>query len=171
MKLDVSVALKNPGQAYPFQGEQTIAPIDVYSDEVTFDPAVVKGAYTAMEDGSVTVEGQLTTVAHAPCAKCLEPASAEIQASFRETFLRDGDPEDDEIFAYAGSVVGFEKLAMSYAVLNMPMRFLCSEECEGFDEYTGADTATEQKEMQSTHPFAALQQLLDSGAVKEDEEV
>ena len=171
MKLDVSVALKNPGQAYPFQGEQTIAPIDVYGDEVTFDPAVVKGAYTAVEDGSVTVEGQLTTVAHAPCAKCLEPASAEIQASFRETFLRDGDPEDDEIFAYAGSVIGFEKLAMSYAVLNMPMRFLCSEACEGFDEYTGADTETEQKEMQSTHPFAALQQLLDSGAVKEDEEV
>ena len=171
MKLDVSVALKNPGQAYPFHGEQTIAPIDVYGDEVSFDPAVMEGSYTALEDGSVTVDGRLTTVAHAPCANCLEPASAEIHATFRETFLRDGDPEDDEIFAYAGSVVGFEKLAMSYAVLNMPMRFLCSEDCQGWGEFSGADTETEQKEMQSTHPFAALQQLLDSGAVKEDEEV
>ena len=171
MRLDVSIALKNPGQAYPFRGEQTIAPIDVYGDEVTFDDAVLEGVYTANEDGSVTVDGQLTTVAHAPCANCLEPASADIQATFRETFLRDGDPEDDEIFAYAGSVVGFEKLAMSYAVLNMPMRFLCSEDCEGMQEFSGADNDSEQKEMQSTHPFAALQQLLDSGAVKEDEEV
>lgn len=171
MKLDVSAALKNPGQPYPFHGEQTIAPIDVYGEEISFDDAHLEGAYVTGEDGSVTVEGKLTTVAHALCANCLEPASADIQATFRETFLRDGDPEDDEIFAYAGSVVGFEKLAMSYAVLNMPMRFLCSEDCEGMHEFSGADNDSEQKEMQSTHPFAALQQLLDSGAVKEDEEV
>ena len=171
MKLDVSIALKNPGQPYPLHGEQTIAPIDVYGEEVSFDDAEIEGAYTANEDGSVTVEGKLKTVAHAQCAMCLEPASAEIQATFRETFLRDGDPEDDEIFAYAGSVVGFEKLAMSYAVLNMPMRFLCSEDCGGLMEFSGADNNTDQKEMQSTHPFAALQQLLDSGAVKKDEEV
>lgn len=171
MKLDVSVALRNPGQAYSFHGEQTIAPQDVYGEEVSFEPAVLEGTYTALEDGSVTVDGQLTVVAHAPCANCLEPASAEIQAAFRETFLRDGDPEDDEIFAYAGSVVEFEKLAMSYAVLNMPMRFLCTEDCQGDGGFYSADNETEQKEMQSTHPFAALQQLLDSGAVKEDEEV
>lgn len=171
MKLDVSKALKNPGQAYPFQGEQTIAPIDVYGEEISFDDAKLEGAYTANEDGSVTVDGQLITVAHALCANCLEPASAQVQAEFRETFLRDGDPEDDEIFAYAGSVVDFGKLAMSYAVLNMPMRFLCSEDCVGLTELSGADSESEQKEMQSTHPFAALQQLLDSGAVKKDEEV
>ena len=171
MKLDVSIALKNPGQPYPFRGEQTIAAIDVYGEEISFDPAALEGAYMAQEDGSVTVEGKLSTVAHARCANCLEPASADIQADFRETFLRDGDPDDDEIFAYAGSVVGFEKLAMSYAVLNMPMRFLCGEACEGMAEYSGEDNSSEQKEMQSTHPFAALQQLLDSGAVKDDEEV
>ena len=166
MKLDVSVALKNPGQAYPFQGEQTIAPVDVYGEEVSFDPAVVEGAYTAMEDGSVTVEGRLTTVAHAPCANCLEPASADIQAAFRETFLRDGDPEDDEIFVYGGSAVGFEKLAMSTAVLALPMRFLCKEDCPGLPGIAGTDEDFCQKEMQNEHPFAALQQLL-----TKDEEV
>jgi uncharacterized protein len=164
MKLDVSLALKNPGQEYLFRGEQAIAPQEISGDTVTFDDAILEGTYFATDDGSVQVDGKLTTVAHAHCANCLEPASADIQATFRETFLRNGDPEDDEIFVYTGSCVGFEKLAMSYAVLALPMRFLCREDCPGLVGFADNDTC--QKEMQNEHPFAALQQLL-----TKDEEV
>ena len=134
MKLDISQALKHPGQEYPFQGEQTIAPQEVSGDAVSFDDAKLQGVFWAVDDGSVTVEGNLTTVAHAHCANCLEPASANIQATFRETFQRNGDPEDDEIFVYTGSSVGFEKLAMSYAMLTLPIRFLCREACVCFGQ-------------------------------------
>ena len=87
---------------------------------------------------------------------------------FRETFLRDADPEDDEQYAYSGSAIGFEKLAMSLAVLNLPMRFLCKEDCQGLIKQYGGDieTTARQKELQKEHPFAALQQLL-----TKDEEV
>jgi len=166
MKLDVLQALRNPGQEYPFHVVQAIAPMELGGENITFDDAVLSGVYSASEDGNVTFDGQLTTVAHAQCANCLEPASADIQAAFRETFLRDGDPEDDEIFAYGGAVVGFEKLAMSYAVLAMPMRFLCKEDCPGLPGIAGTDEDFCQKEMQNEHPFAALQQLL-----TKDEEV
>ena len=164
MKLDVSQALKNPGQEYPFRGEQAIAPQEVGGDTVILDDAVLEGTYFAAEDGSVTVDGQLTTVAHAHCANCLEDASADIQATFRETFLRNGDPEDDETFAYTGFSIGFEKLAMSYAVLALPIRFLCREDCPGLVGFADNDSC--QKEMQNAHPFAALPQLL-----TKDEEV
>ena len=164
MKLDVSLALKNPGQEYLFRGEQAIAPQEIGGDTVTMDDAVLEGTYFAAEDGSVTVDGRLTTVAHAHCANCLEPASADIQATFRETFLRNGDPEDDEIFVYTGFSIGFEKLAMSYAVLALPIRFLCREDCPGLAGFADNDSC--QKELQNEHPFAALQQLL-----TKDEEV
>lgn len=168
MKLDVSPALRNPGQEYPFHGEQTIAPQEISGDTVVFDDAVLDGTFCATEDGSVTVDGSLRTVAHAHCANCLEPASADIQATFRETFLRNGSPEDDEIFAYTGSAVGFEKLAMSYAVLALPIRFLCREDCPGLDAVSGADNdpCHCQKDAKKDNPFAALQQLL-----TKDEEV
>ena len=166
MKLDVSQALRNPGQEYPFRVEQAIAPMELGGDDITFDTAVLMGVYSATDDGDVTFDGELTTVAHSQCANCLEPASADIQAAFRETFLRDGDPEDDEIFVYGGSAVGFEKLAMSTAVLALPMRFLCKEDCPGLPGIAGTDEDYCQKEMQNEHPFAALQQLL-----TKDEEV
>ena len=38
MKLDVLHALRDPGTAYAFAVEQTIAPQDVSGEEVAFDP-------------------------------------------------------------------------------------------------------------------------------------
>ena len=153
MFLDVSIALKHPGEPYAFRVEQEIAPQEIGGETITFDPAVLEGTYSTEEE-QVTVEGELRTVAHAMCANCLAPAQA--------------DPEDDEQYAYSGSTIGFEKLAMSLAVLNLPMRFLCKEDCQGLLKQYGGDieTTARQKELQKEHPFAALQQLL-----TKDEEV
>lgn len=169
MKLDVTKALRNPGQEYALDVEQTIAPQDVYGEEVTFDPAHLQGVYAAEEDGSVTVEGRFRVTAHAHCANCLAPASADIEAEFRETFQHGGDPEDDETFVYDGNALDFEKLAMFQAMLHLPMRFLCQEDCPGMTDYTGADVHLRSchKELPGQHPFAALQQLL---AEKSDEQ-
>ena len=167
MFLDVSIALKHPGEPYAFRVEQEIAPQEIGGETITFDPAVLEGTYSTEEE-QVTVEGELRTVAHAMCANCLAPAQAEVRVPFRETFLRDADPEDDEQYAYSGSAIGFEKLAMSLSVLNLPMRFLCKEDCQGLLKQYGGDieTTARQKELQKEHPFAALQQLL-----TKDEEV
>ena len=168
MTLNVSDALHHPGQDYAFQGEQTIAPVEIGGDIVSFDTALLKGTFFTADDGSVTVDGRLTTVAHAHCANCLEPAMAEIDTPFHETFQRNGDPSDDEIFAYEGYRVEFDKLAMSYAVLALPIRLLCKEDCPGLGEThpVDVDFSLCQKELPGQHPFAALQQLL-----TKDEEV
>ncbi|MBQ8202237.1 MAG: DUF177 domain-containing protein [Clostridia bacterium] len=169
MKLDVLLALRNPGTEYAFSAEQTIGPQDVSGSEVTFDPVALTGKLTAAEDGSVTVEGKLTTVAHAQCANCLAPASSPVEGEFRETFIHGGDPEDDESFAYNGSALDLDKLTLFYVMLNLPMRFLCQEDCPGLMQYAGADVTTTlcQDELNVQRPFAALQQLL---AEKSDNE-
>ena len=162
MKLDVLHALRDPGTAYAFAVEQTIAPQDVSGEEVTFDPVQLSGHLTANEDGSVVVEGSLTTTAHAHCAKCLSPASCPVTGNFRETFLHGGDPEDDEIFAYEGAQLDFAKLTLTHVLLNLPMRFLCKEECEGLPGITqmNREADADQDELTTQHPFSALQQLL-----------
>ena len=173
MKLDVLHVLRNPGTAFAFTAEQTIAPQDVNGSEVAFDPVTLTGTLTAAEDGSVTVEGRLTTVAHAQCANCLAPAFSQVEGDFLETFIHGGDPEDDESFAYNGSALELEKLTLFCVMLNLPMRFLCQEDCPGLMQYAGegvsggdADSLC-QDELNVQRPFAALQQLL---AEKSDNE-
>ena len=170
MKLDVTQALRNPGQEFPFEAEQAIAPQEVTGETVTFDPAVMKGVYSATEDGSVTLEGTLTTVAHARCAKCLAPAQADVEADFRETFYHDGEPESDDRFVYEGSAVELERLSMFTAMLALPMRFVCREDCPGLAEYAGQDvfTRSSQEELPGQFPFAALQQLLAEKSEKQN---
>ena len=163
MKLNVSEALHNPGQEYAFHGEQAIAPVDIGGETVVFDTAVLQGAFFTDDDGGVTVDGKLTTVAHAQCANCLEPASTDIEAPFHETFVRGGDPNDDEIFAYEGYQVEFDKLAMSYAVMALPIRFLCKEDCKGLCPRCGMNLNHGSCNCKpDTDPrLAVLEQLLD----------
>jgi len=159
MKLDVSEALAHPGQEYPFSGSQAIADQVIMGDTVHLDDCEVEGTYLTDDDGNVSVKGKLRTVAHAPCANCLADASAEIENEFDETFRRNGDMEDDEIFAYEGHEISLDKLVMSYAVMALPIRFLCREDCPGF-EYRDPDVAPAEPGIQ--YPFAGLQQLLEN---------
>ena len=156
MKLDVSNALAHPGQEYPFSGLQAIADQEIGGDLVRVDDCAVTGTMMSDEAGNISIRGRLRTIAHAPCANCLEDAKAEIENEFDEVFLRNGDMEDDEIFAYEGREVSLDKLVMSYAVMALPIRFLCRADCPGF-EYRDPDVAPAEPGIQ--YPFAGLQQL------------
>ena len=159
MKLDVSDALANPGQEYSFSGSQAIADQEIGGDTVRLEDAAVEGVFLSDEDGNISIRGKLSTIAHARCANCLEPAQARVENGFDETFLRGGDPEDDEIFAYDGREVPLDKLVMSDAVMALPIRFLCREDCPGF-EYR--DPEADRNEPGVQYPFAGLRQLLDN---------
>ena len=128
MELDVSRALAQPGQSFSFSGAQAIAPQEIYGTIVTLDDCSVEGTFMADDEGNISVRGWLETTAHAPCANCLKDASARIRNDFDEEFIRNGDQEDDEIFAYEGRSVNLSKLVMSYAVMALPIRFLCRAE-------------------------------------------
>ncbi len=158
MELDVSRAIAQPGQEFPFSGTQAIADQEIYGSTVRLDDCQVEGTYMADDVGNISVKGRLSTVAHAPCANCLAEAQAEVGNEFDEEFIRDGDQEDDEIFAYEGHLVSLSKLVMSYAVMALPIRFLCREDCPGF-EYTDPDAVRNESGVQ--YPFAGLRQLLD----------
>ncbi|MBR1685736.1 MAG: DUF177 domain-containing protein [Clostridia bacterium] len=160
--LDVSEATRNPGTVYSFDVGQAIAPQDVSGETVRFEEAHMWGTFEAMENGDVEVDGKLEVMAHARCANCLKDAQARVEADYRELFQLEGDPEDDEIFTYSSRVVDLEKLAMSYAVMHLPMRFLCKPDCREYVQYLQEqDPEPCQKELPGQHPFAALQQLLD----------
>ena len=171
MKLDVTQAIRNAGTVYPFRGEQAMAPQDIAGDTVTLDDAQLEGTFVAMENGDVVVDGKLTTVAHARCAYCLAPVSVSVTADYRETFIYGGDPEDDEVFSYNSGKIDLERLALTYTVLNLPMRFICEDGCAGIGDWEsrGVSVRLSQEELPGQHPFAALKQLLAEQAGESDD--
>ncbi len=166
MELDVAQALLRPGEAFPFQANVSISPQVVDSETVTFETVRLVGNYTAM-DGQVYVSGTLATTSHAPCARCLKTVDYPLEISFQETFRKNAIETEDEDFFYEGTSVSLDHLSLTLAMLNLPMRFLCDENCQGSNElqkYRPNPKSSCQEDTQ--RPFEALKQLLE-----EDEEV
>ena len=169
MLLDISRALRSQGTEFPFALEGEIPAQDILGEMVSFDKVTLSGNFSAAGK-SVLIEGQLTAAANARCAKCLSPAHVDVTVPFREIFVQDGDPEDPDKFAFEGYSLDLSHLTLSLALLELPLRFLCGEDCKGLCPVCGTNlnkqTCTCRKEMQLKHPFEALQHLL-----TKDEEV
>lgn len=169
MKLDITDALRRPGESFPFILEVQIPPQDIMGDVVTFDPVRMEGSFT-LNDAKLHLKGKLATVAHGSCAKCLEAADYPVKLSFHEIFSRKGDryeEEEDELdqtdrLAYDGPRLAVDQLALTLVVLDLPMRFLCREDCEGIPgiTQTNREADADQEDLTTQHPFSALQQLL-----------
>ncbi len=169
MLLDISRALRAPGEEIPFLHRDAIPPQEIFGETVTFDDVILSGHYSFAGD-SLRLEGVLTTTAHGACAGCLAPVAFPVEVPFDEVFTRltryapqqEEDPEEERL-VFEGSRVELSHLALTLAVLALPMRFECGESCPALARLQPDDsqpTHACQKDMPDQHPFSALQQLL-----------
>ena len=169
MKLNITEALRRPGESIPFIHEACIEPQDIMGDRVTFDPVRMEGSFSLI-DGRLHLVGRLATVAYGSCANCLEAADYPVNLRFHEVFSRKGEEteeEEDELdrtdrLAYDGPQLAVDQLALTLVVLDLPMRFLCREDCKGLlgITKTNREADADQEDLTTQHPFSALQQLL-----------
>jgi uncharacterized protein len=169
MELDISKALLSPGTEFPFAVEVTVPPQDVLGETITFDPVSLHGHFSAL-DGTVRLAGELMTTARAACAMCLNPARVPLLLDFDETFRKEAKEIEDEAFRYEGSKVSLDQMALTLTMLNLPMRFLCREDCDGGQTLKAYQQdifkSSCEEESPTQRPFEALQRLL-----TKDEEV
>lgn len=166
MNLDVSKAFVRPMEDFPFEVEVQLEKQEINGDLVTFDPVQMSGMFSMIDD-IVTLEGELHTVAYAPCALCMETASAPVDVAFRETFRKDADEEEDGCFRYDNKLLPLDHMTLTLVLLNMPMRFQCDHDCTGgagltaWDEEKTVWAEEGDSEQQGTYrPFEGLAALL-----------
>lgn len=172
MYLDVSKAFVRPMNEFPFEVEVELPAQNVNGDEVTFEAVSLSGVYS-MNDDTVTLEGTLKTVAHAPCARCMEMTAAPIEVAFCETFRKDANEEEDGCFRYENKQLPLNHMTLTLVLLNMPMRFECAHDCMDEARLTAwneQDTvwAEADEETQGTYrPFEGLAQMLEEEQKKQ----
>lgn len=167
--LDVSNALKNPGQGYAFSLCPESLEMEVLGDQVRFDRIAAEGTFFGT-GARVSIEGAVTAAVTSRCAKCLEPVTRSLRAELHLLFARQADPEDPDLYTFEGSKVDLTDAVRDALLLEMPYRFLCSEDCKGLCPICGINlnlgTCTCQEGAIATNPFSALKAL-----VEKDEEV
>ncbi len=169
MLLDVSRAIKDPGQAYPFEAGADIEPMTVLDDPVRFTNVRLAGQLVGTGE-AVRVSASVEADVESRCALCLEPVKEHLKAGIDALFAREPDPEDPDQFPLEGYKIETDGIAREALLLELPMRFLCSESCKGICPVCGTNRniapCTCQEGGERHNPFSALSKLL-----TEDEEV
>ena len=162
--LDVSRALKNPGQVFPFQADIALPEMEFFSDVVRFERVVAEGEFLSTDDGRISVRAQAEAQVVAHCSRCLDEVRETVHADIDALYAQVPDPEDPDQYGYAASVVELTDAVRDAIVLEVPMRFLCKPDCKGLCPTCGANlnrsTCTCLEEGEVLNPFSALKSIM-----------
>ena len=79
-------------------------------------------------------------------------------------FARQIDPEDPDLYAFEGSKADLTDAVRDALLLELPYRFLCSEDCKGLCPTCGVNlnlgACTCQEGGNVTNPFSALKAIV-----------
>ena len=163
--LDVSDALKYPGQIYPFSADIALPEVDVLGETVCFAPVHLEGTFLGAGE-AVSIRAEFCCEARTRCMKCLADVRVPLQISLDERFEHAPDPEDPDLYAFEGSQIDLTECVKNALVLELPMRIVCSEDCKGLCPACGANrtlvpcTCLEGGAV--ANPFSALKAIVEN---------
>lgn len=170
MLLDISSALKNPGQIFDFSMEIALDSKDIYGQTYSIDTIEVDGIYTTVDD-DVLVSGTIFFELYTNCARCLKEISEQFNVEFSETFkqntYREADEEDlfdEECFFYDGYQLDLKDMIDQIILTNIPIKMVCGNEC--VNPVSQYDEVVQEKSSETDNPFNVLKNVF-----KNDEEV
>jgi len=142
MYLDLTDILREPGRAL----ERRIDLPPVTLEDVEFVEPLHGSVRAENARQNIVVSGKVTTAITLQCARCLgsyaQPLDLDLEANAPLSFFRAGGGEvdedsqaDDELAAlFDANTVAVLELIRQAAVLQSPMKPLCSEDCPGLPE-------------------------------------
>ena len=162
--MNVSRALKDPGQSCSFEESVVLEPMEVLSDPVAFRDIRVKGEYLCPGDDRVSVKAQAVALADTRCSRCLAPVTIDVTASIDAMFARQPDPEDPDLYSFEASTLELTDAVRDALLLELPLQVLCKSDCKGLCPVCGIDlnkdTCTCQEGAEVANPFSALKNIV-----------
>ncbi|MBQ3761454.1 MAG: DUF177 domain-containing protein [Clostridia bacterium] len=157
---DVSGALKNPGSSFAFSEALEFEPCEIMGDVLRFEDAALSGLLFGAEE-TVSIDAELNVTVRAHCARCLEEVACPMRVQVKADFSR--APGEDE-YPIAGHLIDAGKAAFDELLTQLPMRFLCKEDCLGLCPVCGSNRnkslCTCLEGAVRPNPFSALNVLL-----------
>lgn len=148
MRVPVTGLVDHPGKTRPFDaavdadefGTDPWGPAEGCLE----DPVVVDLDLDAVVEG-ILVRGTITFSLELPCARCLVPQPVRREVDVAELFIdpakRDPDDEVDPGYELVDgrTAIDLSTMARDALLVDLPVRLLCREDCQGLCPTCGAD--------------------------------
>lgn len=164
MALDVGMALKNPGQVYPFRETVELPELEVLSDPVRFEGIEVEGEFFCTGDNRISLRAEAVATAASRCSRCLEPVRVPVRAAVDALYVKQPDPGDPDLYGFEGRELELGDAVRDALLLELPLQFFCRPDCRGLCPVCGVNlnhgTCTCQEGNVVTGPFSALKNIV-----------
>ena len=148
MRVPVSDLVGHPGET---RALRRAVPADAFGDAPwgpaeggVRDPVELDLHLDAVVEG-ILVRGSLGFEVELPCARCLAPQELAYEVAVAELFQdptkREDDDEDDPGYELIDDLTALDlsTLARDALIVDLPVRVLCDEDCQGLCVECGAD--------------------------------
>ena len=165
MVLDIEKALENAGAIFHAELSEEISSENLPTDCQFAGAVKLSADYTITDDG-LLIWGKLAASIKASCARCLNEIIYPVEAEISEIY-KPNSQDEDEAYPFEGNEVVLDKMIADEILMKLPVRFLCSEDCQGLCPHCGknlnegsCDCGTEE-EIPANNPFSGLKGLFD----------
>lgn len=134
-------------------------------DFARVDPATPIDADLVLSSvsGGIVVRGHLVASMRSTCVRCLEEIATDVDLEIAQLVEAPGASGDDG-YELDGDEIDLEPILRDELMLQMPLRPVCVDGCEGLEPHPETDLNTDTPgEPERTSPFAVLQDLFDTG--------
>ncbi len=157
MNIDLLSIINNAGTKIDFEGE-----VNFTDNEVTVNSNVTGQVLNFA--GRLEVSGNINATVETTCARCLAMLSIPLSFNIEETV------GEDEV-TLDGTILDIDDIVNKNVLVNLSIKYLCSEDCKGICSNCGADLNVSKcncEEDVIDERFAALKNLLNK---QQDREV
>lgn len=152
MNVDLLSLINNTANEVSFEGESSFS-------DAEFDICwKVYGTASRCAD-TLQINARADSVVKTKCARCAKPVKTELSVDIAEQVGKDEVKLD-------GTILDIDSIVKNNIVVELPIRFLCKNDCKGICSICGADlniTECGCSHEQFDERLAVLKQLLDSG--------
>ncbi|WP_434511595.1 YceD family protein [Desulfitobacterium sp. AusDCA] len=142
MKVNVAQVRRNENGTAHFDLEEDFSAFESQLEGVSFAAPVRVHLQVSNLGKSLMVLGQIQTKFKVMCGRCLEDFIYPVDLNFEDEWVFSGQAaeERDEIaFVFEKDEVEISERIFEQIVLALPMRFICSPECQGLCPVCGVN--------------------------------
>lgn len=165
MKLDIRKFFEVVGESEEFEFSLDLSQTEIWAHKPLPAPVLIKGR-VQNRSSIVTLAYNASMTLQTFCDRCLAPFEKPVEFSFEYTLVRElQDTEQDEYILIEGDFLDLGELCESDIVLNLPLKFLCRDDCKGLCPICGVNlnqTDCDCLKQQIDPRLAALKGLLNN---------
>ena len=143
MKIDLSQIIKCEGGNISFADAIRIAPLKLMGETIAFSDEVKIVGNIVNEGEIFRMQADIKGTMEVRCARCAKPLSREFSVPMSETLVQERDNtdslHDEDVVVFSGSELEIDTLVENSIFLNLPIKYLCKEDCKGLCPRCGAD--------------------------------